>query len=205
MISANTFQWTLCPLGHFLALIVQCRIHGTSFESLMEALSRSLFWNHFFVFFFWPSTGFDEGHIFSGDHIKSLWKIAAVNSMIRFFVIHRSWIAYQHCIYDMRRCDYLMTVLTLGTLDRVREWKQSSWGVLRRGLWSRRRHLHRDGEHGAKRHQEATQKLQHFTCKAMSIQSVSQSLPRHCRRVPATRRALPTLCEHARAWLVSTD
>ena len=51
MISANTFQWTLCPLGHFLALIVQCRIHGTSFESLMEALSRSLFWNHFFVFF----------------------------------------------------------------------------------------------------------------------------------------------------------
>ena len=51
MISAKTFQWTLCPLGHFLALIVQCRIHGASLESLMEAFSRSLFWNHFFVFF----------------------------------------------------------------------------------------------------------------------------------------------------------
>ena len=155
-----------------------CRIHGTSFESLMEAFSRSLFWIHFFFFFFWPSTGFDEGHIFSVDHIKSLWKIAAVNSMIQFFVVHRSWTTYQHCIYDgWDVITWWQARLTLGTLDRVREWKQSSWGVLRRGLWSRRRHLHRDGEHGAKRHQEATQKLQHFTWAIISLSLVAKALP----------------------------
>ena len=87
--------------------------------------------------------------------------------------------------------------LTLGTLDWVRQWKQSSWGVLGGGLWSHRRHLHRDGEHCAKRHQKATQKLQHFTCKSANI----GKLPRKTLEYEAA----PTLCDHARAWLVNTD
>ena len=200
MISAKTFRWTLCPLDHFLALIVQCRIHGTSFESLMEAFSRSLFWNHFFVFFFWPSTGFDEGHIFSGDHIKSLWKIAAVNS--DFFVIHRSWITYINIAYMIDEMWLLDSQTHFGHTWPGQGVKAvflrcpPSWPLVASSSspsgWRARRQAPPGGNPETS---------------AFHLQSNNQShsLPTHCRRVPATRRALPTLCEHARAWLVSTD
>ena len=54
-----------------------------------------------FCLFFWPSTGFDEGHIFSGDHIKSLWKIAAVNSDFLWSIDHGLHIKIAYMMDEM--------------------------------------------------------------------------------------------------------